>query len=198
MKRTARQILDTTRLSDGRLAVVHSRDSRPGAPASLSTSDNLRTRGLVLPAMRTYSQKWNLAHTGEEGDGEMADDRPGETGNPTPAEPTPEEPTTPHPPLPPKPDQSGPRPTTPTGVPSKDSQADQAQQGDWLTSAQGARLVDTDHSLKAGPADRSCFRITTCARRSLTSTTRGFPNESSMPGARRRMERSSPMAPRAT
>lgn len=81
----------------------------------------------------------------------MADDRPGVPGNPTSAEPTPEEPTTPHPPLPPKPDQSGPRPTTPTGVPSKDSQADQAQQGDWLTSAQGARLVDTDHSLKAGP-----------------------------------------------
>jgi catalase len=52
-----------------------------------------------------------------------------------------------------KPDQSAPRPASPTGVTNGQS-ADpdpRAQSGGYLTSAQGLRLPDTDHSLKAGP-----------------------------------------------
>lgn len=79
-----------------------------------------------------------------------SDERPTVPGKPGSRTPHFEEPTTPREPLPPKQDQSGPRPTTPTGAPSSDTQEDQAQQGSWLTTAQGARLYDTDHSLKAG------------------------------------------------
>ncbi len=78
------------------------------------------------------------------------DDHPTIPGKPGPRTPELEEPTTPQPPLPPKPDQSGPRPVSPTGAPSADTPADQAQQGAYQTTAQGARVSDTDHSLKAG------------------------------------------------
>ncbi|PXX61675.1 catalase [Nocardia tenerifensis] len=62
-----------------------------------------------------------------------------------------EEPTEPREPLPPKHDQAAPRPTTPTGYPVDMPEDAMAQQGAFLTTAQGARLPDTDHSLKAGP-----------------------------------------------
>jgi len=62
-----------------------------------------------------------------------------------------DEPTTPDGPLSPKPDQSGPEPRTPTGSRSADAPPDVAQQGEYLTTAQGARLSQTDRSLKAGP-----------------------------------------------
>jgi catalase len=62
-----------------------------------------------------------------------------------------DEPTTPREPLPPKPDQSGPDTVSPTGQPTGADQAAVAQGGAYLTTAQGARLYDTDHSLKAGP-----------------------------------------------
>lgn len=62
-----------------------------------------------------------------------------------------EEPTTARDPLPPKPDQQGPAPISPTGAASADAPGARAQQGAWLTTAQGGRLRDTDHSLKAGP-----------------------------------------------
>ena len=62
-----------------------------------------------------------------------------------------EEPTKPRGPLPAKPDQAGPDPRTPTGVETGTAPADLGQQGSFLTTAQGARLRDTDHSLKAGP-----------------------------------------------
>ncbi|WP_030923777.1 catalase [Streptosporangium amethystogenes] len=62
-----------------------------------------------------------------------------------------EEPTEPRAPLPPKPDQSGPEPFTATGQPTDVPPAARAQGGEYLTTAQGLRLVDTDHSLKAGP-----------------------------------------------
>src|SRR6202012_854368 len=39
---------------------------------------------------------------------------------------------------------------TPTGQPSKDGPAAVAQEGTFLTTAQGVRIPDTDHSLKAG------------------------------------------------
>lgn len=46
-----------------------------------------------------------------------------------------------------KEDQSGPARKSPTGA----GDGDRRQQGETLTTAQGARLTDTDHSLKAGP-----------------------------------------------
>lgn len=61
------------------------------------------------------------------------------------------EPTEPHEPLPPKPDQGGPETVSPTGQPTGADPARNAQSGAYLTTAQGARLYDTDHSLKAGP-----------------------------------------------
>nr|WP_145484698.1 MULTISPECIES: catalase [Streptomyces] len=54
-------------------------------------------------------------------------------------------------PLPPKPDQTGPDTVSPTGQPTGADQARMAQSGSYLTNAQGTRLADTDHSLKAGP-----------------------------------------------
>ena len=45
---------------------------------------------------------------------------------------------------------SAPAVFTPTGLPSKDRPEADAQGGDFLTTAQGVRLPDTDHSLKAG------------------------------------------------
>ncbi|MFC9583631.1 catalase [Streptomyces yangpuensis] len=61
------------------------------------------------------------------------------------------EPTTPVEPLPPKADQSGPETVSPTGQPTGADPARMAQSGAYLTTAQGVRLYDTDHSLKAGP-----------------------------------------------
>ena len=51
-----------------------------------------------------------------------------------------------------KPDQSAPQPTSPTGVSTGalDGAEPRAQAGEFLTTAQGVRLPDTDHSLKAG------------------------------------------------
>lgn len=46
-----------------------------------------------------------------------------------------------------KPDQSAPAQVSPTGA----ADGDRRQQGETLTTAQGAPLADTDHSLKAGP-----------------------------------------------
>ncbi|MEU1367770.1 catalase [Streptomyces sp. NPDC005803] len=72
-------------------------------------------------------------------------------GKPGSAAPSLEEPTTPREPLPPKPDQRGPETVSPTGQATGAGQARMAQSGSYLTTAQGARLHDTDHSLKAGP-----------------------------------------------
>ena len=80
-------------------------------------------------------------------------DQPGSAIPGAPASQAPElaEPTTPREPLPPKPDQTGPETVSATGVPTGASKASRAQSGPFLTTAQGARLQDTDHSLKAGP-----------------------------------------------
>ncbi|XVU21280.1 catalase [Actinoplanes sp. CA-054009] len=64
-------------------------------------------------------------------------------GAPASAPPTVAEPTTPVEPLPAKKEQVAPDRRTPVEVESR--------QGAYLTTAQGARLRDTDHSLKAGP-----------------------------------------------
>ncbi len=68
----------------------------------------------------------------------------------SPEPPTAEQPTTPHEPLPPKADQQGPEAVSPTGTPTGAPVTSRAQSGPYLTTAQGARLSDTDHSLKAG------------------------------------------------
>ncbi len=61
-----------------------------------------------------------------------------------------DEPTTPHPPLPPKPDQVAPELRTATGTPVEGPETARGQQDEYLTTGQGVRLYDTDHSLKAG------------------------------------------------
>lgn len=72
-------------------------------------------------------------------------------GAPNSVAPTVEEPTEPREPLPPKPDQTGPETVSPTGQPTGAGPGRNAQSGVYVTTAQGARLYDTDHSLKAGP-----------------------------------------------
>ncbi|MFW2242752.1 catalase [Rhodococcus opacus] len=72
---------------------------------------------------------------------------PGTPGSGTPSLAEPTEPTEP---LPPKPDQRAPALGTATGQPVEGPDTARGQQGEHLTTAQGARLYDTDHSLKAG------------------------------------------------
>ncbi|TRY17012.1 catalase [Tessaracoccus rhinocerotis] len=67
------------------------------------------------------------------------------------ASPPVDEPTSPVAPPPPKPSQQGPAAVTPTGAPTGAPPEAMAQQGEYLTTSQGARLRDTDHSLRAGP-----------------------------------------------
>ncbi|MFJ8689797.1 catalase [Micromonospora wenchangensis] len=71
-------------------------------------------------------------------------------GAPGSAPPTVDEPTTPHDPLPPKKEQGAPETRTPTGATTGAPTVANGQRGAFLTTAQGARLRDTDHSLKAG------------------------------------------------
>lgn len=73
---------------------------------------------------------------------------PGKPGSESPSV---SEPTEPQEPLPPKADQAGPNTVSPTGQSTGADQARMARSGAYLTTAQGARLYDTDHSLKAGP-----------------------------------------------
>jgi catalase len=65
--------------------------------------------------------------------------------------PTVEEPTAPRDPLPPKPDQRSPESVSPTGTPTGAPATARAQSDAYLTTKQGVRQHDTDHSLKAGP-----------------------------------------------
>ncbi|QEV21735.1 catalase [Streptomyces alboniger] len=71
-------------------------------------------------------------------------------GAPAPQPPSVAEPTEPHEPLPAKPDQESPEAVSPTGKPTGAPASARAQSGAYLTTAQGARLYDSDHSLKAG------------------------------------------------
>ncbi|MEJ2856357.1 MULTISPECIES: catalase [unclassified Saccharothrix] len=64
--------------------------------------------------------------------------------------PTVAEPTEPRKPLPPKPDQDAPETVSPTGAVTGAPKTANSQHGAFLTTAQGLRLYDTDHSLKAG------------------------------------------------
>ena len=78
------------------------------------------------------------------------DDRPLAPGAPAPKKPSQKEPTKPVGPLPPKPDQQGPDTRTPTGAATGVDPKLVAQQGEFLTTAHGARLRDSDHTLRAG------------------------------------------------
>ncbi|MEU4806244.1 catalase [Actinosynnema sp. NPDC023587] len=71
-------------------------------------------------------------------------------GAPSSEPPSVTEPTEPREPLPPKPDQDAPETVSPTGAPTGAPKVANSQQGAFLTTAQGVRLYDTDHSLKAG------------------------------------------------
>src|SRR5690625_4653157 len=81
-----------------------------------------------------------------------------------------DKPTKPTPPLRPKPDQQGAALRTATGTPVgpdggeqiDPEERDRAQQSAHLTTSTGARLRETDHSLKAGrrgPVDRKSTRL---------------------------------------
>ncbi|SNY71512.1 catalase [Paractinoplanes atraurantiacus] len=76
---------------------------------------------------------------------------PSVPGAPSSAPPTVAEPTTPVEPLPPKKEHGAPDTRTPTGAETGAPAETKGQQGAYLTTSQGARLRDTDHSLKAGP-----------------------------------------------
>jgi catalase len=78
----------------------------------------------------------------------LTSDIPGSPGSATP---TLEEPTAPLDPLPPKKEQGSPETRTSTGAETGAPSTANGQQGAFLTTSQGARLRDTDHSLKAGP-----------------------------------------------
>ncbi len=71
-------------------------------------------------------------------------------GAPAPVPAPVEEPTTPRAPLPPKDDPAAPTPRTATGAEVSADPTGRAQQGAFLTTSTGARLRDSDHSLKAG------------------------------------------------
>ena len=75
---------------------------------------------------------------------------PAVPGTPGSGTPTVAEPTKPRDPLPPKPDQAGPERRTATGAPTDVDAEAVSGQGRFLTTSQGARLRDSDHSLKAG------------------------------------------------
>ena len=75
---------------------------------------------------------------------------PDAPGAPASAPPALEEPTRPRGPLPPKPDQSAPDRRTATGAATDVAATEVGQQDAFLTTSQGVRLRDTDHSLKAG------------------------------------------------
>src|SRR3954452_10482001 len=76
--------------------------------------------------------------------------RPVIPGAPGSEPPTVEEPTEPREPLPPKTEHGAPETVTPTGARTGAPAAALGQQGAFLTTANGARLKDSDHSLKAG------------------------------------------------
>ncbi|OKI13427.1 catalase HPII [Streptomyces sp. CB03911] len=73
---------------------------------------------------------------------------PGKPGGRTPELAEPTEPTGP---LDPKPDQETPATVTATGQETGAAAHARAQSGAFLTTAQGTRVADSDHSLKAGP-----------------------------------------------
>lgn len=78
---------------------------------------------------------------------------------------------------------------------ARSASAGQDEAGSFLTTAQGLRLPDTDHSLKAGQRGPTLLEDFHLPRRSPTSITSGFPSASSMPAAPPRTASSSRTAP---
>src|SRR5699024_8281578 len=118
----------------------------------MGTNDNAQARsrspGEFEPPARTRHESDATARApGRAGD---AVDTIRIPGAPSSQPPPLHEPTTPQGPLPPKPEQQAPRPVSPTGVETGTDPDGRAQSGSALTTAQGLRLSDTDHSLKAG------------------------------------------------
>jgi len=68
------------------------------------------------------------------------------------------EPTDPRDPPAPKADQSAPEAVSPTGTPTGAPETSRSQAGAYLTTSQGLRLPDTDHSLTAGPRGPALLR----------------------------------------
>ncbi|MFJ5073683.1 catalase [Streptomyces sp. NPDC088553] len=97
------------------------------------------------PAKKAPARKATTAKSAPRGQARTAPERS------APKLPEATEPTEPREPLPPEQDQVGPDTLSPTGQPTGAPQAAVAQGGAYLTTAQGARLPDSDHSLKAGP-----------------------------------------------
>ncbi len=79
--------------------------------------------------------------------------------------PTVAQPSEPRAPLPPKPDQSAPAVVSATGAGVDGPEQPRAQEGAYLTTAQGVRLRETDHSLTAGCGVRRSCVITICGKR---------------------------------
>jgi len=90
----------------------------------------------------------DLARTAAEKAAELLE--PSIPGKPAPEPPSLEEPVEPRDPLPPKPDQGSPETRTPTAARTGAPATAMGQQDAYLTTAQGLRLHDTDHSLRAG------------------------------------------------
>ncbi len=99
------------------------------------------------PSKPAKAVKDALEATAEKAADLLTPEVPGAPGS---APATVEEPTEPHPPLPPKKEHGAPETRTPTGAETGAPASAAAQQGAYLTTAQGARVRDSDHSLKAG------------------------------------------------
>nr|WP_296071512.1 catalase [uncultured Actinoplanes sp.] len=82
---------------------------------------------------------------------EAAGKAPQVPGAPSSSPPSLDEPTSPQDPPAPKHEHGTPENRTPTGADAGSPPTVNAQQGSHLTTSQGTRLRDTDHSLKAGP-----------------------------------------------
>lgn len=124
----------------------------------------------------------------------LTPDVPGAPGS---APPPVEEPTTPRDPLPPKTEQGAPQTRTPTGAETGAPTTAKGQQGAFLTTSQGARLRDTDHSLKAGSRGPTLLQDHHLRERSRISTTSAFPSAWCTRAARERTASSPPTAPRS-
>jgi catalase len=99
------------------------------------------------PTKPVKAVKDAIETTAEKAVDALTPDVPGAPGSaPAPLE----EPTTPHGPLPRKKEHGAPETRTATGETTGADETARSQQGSFLTTAQGARLPDTDHSLKAG------------------------------------------------
>ena len=112
-------------------------------------------------------------------------------GAPASEPPSLEEPTAAREPAPTKADQRPPEAVSPTGKPTGAPEDSRAQAGAYLTTAQGLRLPDTDHSLKAGERGPTLLQDHHLREKITHSTTSGSRSGSSTRVAPARTARSS-------